>query len=82
MACVLIKTDIVKDVWAHHSTAFFPTMDLGEDLAFCKRAADLGYEIWAEPTVKLGHIGHITVYPEYREVYENSIQGFNEVKTC
>lgn len=83
MACVLIKTDIVKDVWAHHSTAFFPTMDLGEDLAFCKRAADLGHEIWAEPTVKLGHIGHITIYPEYREIYEGSIQGFNEVyKTC
>ena len=73
MACVLMETSIVKDVYAHHSTAFFPTMDLGEDLAFCKRATDLGHEIWAEPTVKLGHIGTIPIYPDYEETYRNSI---------
>ena len=78
-ACVLIDTNIIKDVWAHHGTCFFPERELGEDLAFCKRAADLGHEIWVEPTVRLGHIGHINIYPEYREQYENSIQGFNEV---
>ena len=79
-ACVLIETKIIKAVYEAKGTAFFPMRELGEDLAFCKRAADLGYEIWAEPTVWLGHIGHITVYPEYEEQYENSIQGFKEVK--
>jgi len=80
MACVLMETSIIKDVWSKHGTAFFPERELGEDLAFCKRAADIGHEIWVEPTVRLGHIGHITIYPEYREIYENSIQGFKEVK--
>lgn len=79
-ACVLIKTEIIKAVLGKHGTAFFPMRELGEDLAFCKRARDLGYEIWAEPSVWLGHIGHITVYPEYEELYANSIQNFNEVK--
>lgn len=79
-ACVLISTDIIRDVWAHHGTCFFPERELGEDLAFCHRATDLKHEIWVEPTVKLGHIGHITIYPEYREQYENSIQGFKEVQ--
>lgn len=79
MACVLIETAIVKDVWSHHGTCFFPERELGEDLAFCKRASDLGHEIWVEPSVKLGHIGHITIYPEYREQYEKSIPGFSEV---
>ena len=79
MACVLIETSIVKDVWAHHGTCFFPERELGEDLAFCKRATGLNHEIWAEPTVRLGHIGHVTIYPEYRELYEKSVQGFNEV---
>ena len=78
-ACVLISTKIVQAVLDKHGTAFFPKMELGEDLAFCKRARDLGYEIWAEPTVRLGHIGHITVYPEYQEIYENSVLNFNEV---
>lgn len=78
-ACVLIKTEIIKAVYKKNGTAFFPMRELGEDLAFCKRAKELGYEIWAEPTVWLGHIGHITVYPEYQGTYENSIEGFKEV---
>jgi len=78
-ACVLIKTSIVKAVYEKQGTAFFPMRELGEDLAFCKRARDLGFHIWAEPTVWLGHIGHITVYPEYQDVYENSVVGFKEV---
>lgn len=78
-ACVLIKTSIIEAVYKKNGTAFFPMRELGEDLAFCKRAKELGYEIWAEPTVWLGHIGHITVYPEYQETYENSIEGFKEV---
>jgi len=79
-ACVLIETKIVEKVWTINGTAFFPMRELGEDLAFCKRATELGFEIWAEPTVWLGHIGHITVYPEYESVYQDGIQGFNEVK--
>ena len=73
MACVLMSVDVVRDVWEHHSTAFFPTRDLGEDLAFCQRAKDLGHEIWAEPMVKLGHVGHMVIYPDYEEFYRKSI---------
>lgn len=64
MACVLIKTEILRDVWSHHSTAFFPERELGEDIAFCKRATDLGYEIWADPHVRVGHVGQKVIYPE------------------
>lgn len=78
-ACVLIETEILAKVWVTNGIAFFPMKELGEDLAFCKRAVELGYEIWAEPTVWLGHIGHLTVYPEYEDVYQDSIQGFREV---
>ena len=45
-----------------------------------KRAIDMGYEIWAEPTVKLGHIGHITIYPEYEGIYRQSIQGIEDIE--
>jgi hypothetical protein len=79
-ACVLIETDIVRNVYNKNGTAFFPMRELGEDLAFCKRATDMGYEIWAEPSVKLGHIGHITIYPEYEELYRSSIYGDNDAR--
>lgn len=79
-ACVLIETEIVRNVYNKNGTAFFPMRELGEDLAFCKRATDMGYEIWAEPSVKLGHIGHITIYPEYEELYRSSIYGDNNAR--
>lgn len=79
-ACVLIETEIVRNVYNKNGTAFFPMRELGEDLAFCKRATDMGYEIWAEPSVKLGHIGHITIYPEYEELYRSSIYGDNDAR--
>lgn len=72
-ACVLITTDIIKAVWDEYGTAFFPERMLGEDVAFCKRAAALGYEIWAEPSVRLGHVGQHIVYPEQQETYWNSV---------
>lgn len=78
-ACVFIKTSIVQAVYEKNGTAFFPMRELGEDLAFCKRAGELGFQIWAEPTAWMGHIGHITVYPEYQQIYENSIENFKEV---
>jgi hypothetical protein len=28
---------------------------IGEDLSFCKRAGDLGFEVWFDPTVKVTH---------------------------
>lgn len=62
--CVFIKVDILKEVKKRHFYSFLPTMDLGEDLAFCKRATDLGYRIYAHPGVVLGHMSHKPIYPE------------------
>lgn len=73
MACVLMSVEVLRGVWAHHGTAFFPSRELGEDLAFCKRAADLGFEIWAEPAVKVGHVGHLVIYPDYQEFYRKNM---------
>ena len=72
--CVLMKTEILKAIKERHGTCFFPTRELGEDLAFCQRATEGGFEIWAEPAVRVGHIGHIAIYPEYREIYKNSFE--------
>lgn len=66
-ACVLIKTEILRAVKEHYNTCFLPMSDLGEDLAFCQRASALGYSIWAEPAVKIGHIGHLIIYPDDAE---------------
>ena len=66
-ACVLIKTDILRAVREKYNTCFLPTSDLGEDLAFCRRATDCGFSIWAEPGAKVGHIGQLVIYPDDAE---------------
>ena len=67
--CVLLATYIIRDVMNKFGTAFTPMKSLGEDLAFCKRAHDAGYKIYCEPGVRLGHIGHITIYPDDRKYW-------------
>lgn len=74
-ACVLIKTDILNAVQMHYQTCFLPMAAYGEDLAFCKRATELGYKIYAEPCVRIGHIGHITIYPEERTRWKRDMEG-------
>lgn len=66
MACCLMKVDVLKAIWERHNTCFFPTASLGEDLAFCQRATEGGWEIWADPHVRVGHVGQVVIYPEER----------------
>ena len=73
MACVLMKTQILKDVFLAFNTCFMPLLSYGEDLSFCKRAASLGVRIFAEPAVRLGHIGHITIWPDSCARYVDEI---------
>jgi hypothetical protein len=63
MACVLTSVELLKAVFDRFDTCFMPTEKIrGEDIAFCDRVKQLGYEIWCEPTVKPGHTAHIDVY--------------------
>jgi glycosyltransferase involved in cell wall biosynthesis len=34
----------------------------GEDLSFCKKARHLGFEVWCDPTVIVGHVGKQIVW--------------------
>ena len=55
--CVLTSTKLLRDVWDHFGPAFLPFTWAGEDLSFCYRANQLGYQIYCDSTLSLGHIG-------------------------
>lgn len=76
-ACVLIKTEVLKAVQLHYKTCFLPEMQWGEDLAFCRRARAMGYDIYADPCVRLGHIGHDVIWPEDHGRYLERIEGMS-----
>lgn len=69
--CVLVSTEILKDVQRHYNTCFLPMSGFSEDLAFCVRAREINYEIWCEPSAVVGHVGHIAVYPEDHERWKD-----------
>ena len=68
-ACVLIKTEVLKAVQINYKTCFLPDLQWGEDLTFCKRARAMGFSIYADPCVRLGHIGHDVIWPEDHQRY-------------
>ena len=78
--CVLIETEILRNVMISTGQCFTPLPELGEDIAFCKRCTDLGIEIWCEPSVVCGHVGHITIYPEDHEIWKTTISNIEEVQ--
>jgi GT2 family glycosyltransferase len=48
-------TPIINKDWEAH----------GEDISFCIRMERMGIEIWADPTIKVGHVARsMVVYPE------------------
>lgn len=74
MAATLVSTEIIKAVRLKYGNCFTPAYNLGEDLAFCKRVDELGYEMWCEPNQRVGHIGHLVIYPEDERRYQESIK--------
>jgi len=64
---VLTKTEMLKTVWERFGPPFDPLQQLGEDLAFCYRAGQLGLKMWCDSSVIVGHAGKL-IYDE--DVYK------------
>lgn len=75
--CVLMKMDVLMDVQAKYKDMFGPLNNLGEDLSFCWRAIQCGYKIVCDPSIVLGHVGHVVVDKQF---YETIATARNEVK--
>lgn len=75
MACVLMDVEILRDVSDKFGPMFMPTDTYGEDVAFCWRASQCGYQIFAEPSVRVGHVGKRVIYPE--DWMENPVENKN-----
>ena len=72
---VWMKTQILKDVMVNNGgKCFVPEQKLGEDCAFCQRATNAGYQIWCEPTARVGHVGRIVIWPEDVERLRGQLQ--------
>lgn len=64
LACALTSTKLLSDVKKEFGALFVPNLAFGEDLAFCVKAADLGYKLYADPKCIIKHIGYREIGPE------------------
>lgn len=58
---VLMKTELLQKSFDKYRTCFQPIPGYGEDLSFCVRAKDLGYQLFADPNIEIGHIGKTVI---------------------
>ncbi len=69
-AGVLMSTDVLLSVAAKFGGRMFDPMEgFGEDVSFCWRARQCGYEIWCDSEIELGHVGNMVVTREFFEAY-------------
>lgn len=64
---VLIKTEVIKKMQAPR---FMGSHGTGEDIHFCMAAKKLGFKVFMDTSVKLGHLSHpIVVTEEYSDKF-------------
>ena len=69
-AGVLMSTDVLMSVAAKFNGRMFdPLPGFGEDVSFCWRARQCGYEIWADSDIEMGHVGNCVVTRGYFEAF-------------
>ena len=63
---VMCSTKMLKDVYDNYGMPFNPIPGVfGEDYSFCYRARQLGYKLYCDSRIKLGHIGSFTFGEEH-----------------
>lgn len=80
-AGVLMRSDVLLSVQSRFEGRMFDPMDgFGEDVSFCWRARQCGYEIWCDSSIEFGHVGNCIVTRGYFEAY-NGGGNVSESKT-
>lgn len=55
--CCITSVGLLRRVWEQQGTPFAELQGFGEDLSFCERVIRIGGKMYADTTVKCGHIG-------------------------
>lgn len=69
-AGVLMSTDVLLSVASKFDGRMFdPINGFGEDVAFCWRARQCGYDIWCDSEIEMGHVGQCVVTRAFFDAY-------------
>lgn len=80
-AGVLMSTQVILDVAAKFNGRMFdPIEGMGEDVSFCWRARQCGYDIYCDSEIELGHVGNTIVTRGFFEAYNGVDNNVSESK--
>ena len=63
-ACVLMRTEMIKQIIARDHTLFSPILGFGEDISFCIRAKRAGYKLHCYSKIQCGHVSSTIINAE------------------
>lgn len=72
-AAALVKVDVLKKAWEKYGPPFNPLIQMGEDLSCCYRLTQMGFRMYCDSGIRVGHIGQ-EVYDERMYQNEQKIQ--------
>lgn len=55
LAAVMTSTSMIDKIYKQFGLPFSPIVGFGEDLSFCVRAREAGYQLWCDSRIKVGH---------------------------
>ena len=69
---VMMNVELLRKIQEKYGLPFSPILGFGEDLSFCLRCTEMGVKMYADTSVKLGHIGLITFN---ESLYDETVKG-------
>lgn len=69
--CAEAPNETVHDLFGAYRDPADARIKYGEDYSFCRRWRDLGGTIWADPEIKMGHVGYKTFMGSLGEFLRN-----------
>ena len=67
--CVMTSGKLLKACLDNYGLPFSPRLGFGEDITLCLEANELGFKLYCDSSVKVGHIGQLIVT---EEVYQHA----------
>lgn len=71
---MLVKTEILKKIkypWVGFGN--YKGQSMGDDVYFCRKINDHGGEVWADPTIPLGHVGEYVYDMKDYQAYQDTL---------
>lgn len=80
LGCALTTVEALKSVNDILGLPFSPMAGFGEDLSFCIKATSLGYQLFVDSRLKIGHLGSIVVNEDLYQLQQKSGRGAKDVQ--